>query len=89
MPCKGKTASLWSRRDYLHASEIVELPRSEGPRGQAAVILGQESRRRDPSNHRHREIAAKRVLGTGLHSVEDSDDKPSLGSVGACCKGRS
>jgi len=39
--------------------ETVELPRSEGPRGQAAAIMGPEFRRRGPSSRRHRAIAAK------------------------------
>ena len=54
LPCKGETTSLLPRRGCLQASEKVELPRSEGPKGEAATILGQEFDRRDPSSRRHR-----------------------------------
>ena len=42
LPCKGKIASLRSRRDCLKASKTVELPRTRGYRDMRQLMLGRE-----------------------------------------------
>ena len=75
---QGEDNFLVAADEAATSIEARELPRSEGPKGYAAAIMGKEFRRRDPSSSRHREGRIFCLtLGTGLLMVEDGDDNPS------------